>query len=76
MHNRQIKLCLRINKKKNNYTYIYLKMNDNTSIQNLNDQELQLLIEPTQGCFHPSKKFYRYFSLIFICLLTFGPEGC
>ena len=51
-------------------------MNDNTSIQNLNDQELQLLIEPTQGCFHPSKKFYRYFSLIFICLLTFGPEGC
>ena len=26
--------------------------------------------------FDPIKKFYRYFSLIFICLLTFGPYFC
>jgi len=49
--------------------------NNNNSIQSLDDQESQPLIEPIQSCFHPSKKFYRFFGLIFICLLTFGPEG-
>ena len=26
--------------------------------------------------FDPRRKFYRYFSLVFICLLTFGPYFC
>jgi MFS family permease len=29
-----------------------------------------------RSLFDPRKKFFRYFSLIFICLLTFGPYFC
>jgi hypothetical protein len=29
-----------------------------------------------QRLFDPRKKFYRYFALIFICMLTFGPYFC
>lgn len=49
----------------------------------INNNETDLLIQSQQTTrienkllLNPNKKFYRYFSLIFICLLTLGPEGC
>jgi MFS family permease len=50
----------------------------------INNNETDLLIQQQQQTtriankllLNPNKKFYRYFSLIFICLLTLGPEGC
>ena len=40
-------------------------------IQNVSQEENSKL-----SCFDPKKKFFRYFSLIFICFLTFGPYFC
>lgn len=41
-------------------------------LSNNNDQEL----EQIKGFFDPRTNFYRYFGLIFICMLTFGPYYC
>ena len=56
---------------------------NSTGFSNTDDDETQPLIQNVSqdanrefSCFDPKKKFYRYFSLIFICLLTFGPYFC
>jgi hypothetical protein len=50
--------------------------NDDENTPLLNATNIQDEQRKTEGFFDPKGKPYRYFGLIFICMLTFGPYFC